>query len=96
MHALTDVIGRPYALMLTAGNVSNVKPAPTLPERAGRCVTSLLTKATMPTGCAARRVTPEPFLSHRLHKRAASLVRIGYRVDRDGPVGMVVAVRPAS
>lgn len=35
-YALTDVIGRPYALMLTAGNVSDVKAAPALLERAGR------------------------------------------------------------
>jgi len=36
VHALTDVVGRPYALMLTAGNVSDVKAAPALLERAGR------------------------------------------------------------
>ncbi|NJR80843.1 IS5 family transposase [Sphingomonas sp. 36D10-4-7] len=36
VHALTDVIGRPYALMLTPGNVSDVKAAPALLERAGR------------------------------------------------------------
>jgi transposase len=36
VHALTDVLGRPYALMLTAGNVSDVKAAPALLERAGR------------------------------------------------------------
>ena len=36
IHALTDVIGRPYALMLTAGNVSDVTAAPALLERAGR------------------------------------------------------------
>jgi IS5 family transposase len=36
IHALTDVIGRPYALMLTAGNVSDVKAAPALFERASR------------------------------------------------------------
>ncbi|MER9244054.1 IS5 family transposase [Mesorhizobium sp. M0482] len=35
VHALTDVVGRPYALMLTAGNVSDVKAAPALLERAG-------------------------------------------------------------
>ena len=29
------MIGRPYALILTAGNVSDVKAAPTLLERAG-------------------------------------------------------------
>ena len=34
IHALTDVLGRPYALMLTAGNVSDVKAAPALLERA--------------------------------------------------------------
>jgi hypothetical protein len=36
IHALIDVIGHPYALMLTAGNVSDVKAAPALLERAGR------------------------------------------------------------
>jgi len=36
IHALTDVIGHPYALMLTAGNVSDVKAAPVLLERAKR------------------------------------------------------------
>ena len=36
VHALTDVIGRPYALMLTPGNVADVKAAPALLERAGR------------------------------------------------------------
>lgn len=36
IHALTDVIGRPYALTLTAGDVSDVKAAPALLERAGR------------------------------------------------------------
>ena len=34
--ALTDVIGRPYALMLSAGNVSDVKAAPALLKQAGR------------------------------------------------------------
>ncbi|WP_407946738.1 IS5 family transposase [Pararhizobium mangrovi] len=36
VHALTDVIGRPYALMLTAGNVSDMKAAPALLECVGR------------------------------------------------------------
>lgn len=36
VHTLTDVIGRPYTLTLTAGNVSDIKAAPTLLERAGR------------------------------------------------------------
>lgn len=36
VHALTNVIGRPYALMLTAGNVSDTKAAAALLERAGR------------------------------------------------------------
>lgn len=36
VHALTDVIGRPYALILTPGNVSDIKAAPALLERAGR------------------------------------------------------------
>ena len=36
IHALTDVIARPYALMLTPGNVSDVQVAPACLERAGR------------------------------------------------------------
>lgn len=36
VHALTDVIGRPYALILSAGNVSDVKAAPARLGRAGR------------------------------------------------------------
>jgi transposase len=36
VHALTDVVGRPYVLMLTGGNISDVKAAPALLERAGR------------------------------------------------------------
>ena len=36
VHALTDVIGRPYALMLTPGNVADVKAAPELLARLGR------------------------------------------------------------
>lgn len=34
IHALTDVAGRPFALMLTPGNVSDVAAAPALLERA--------------------------------------------------------------
>ena len=36
VHALTDVIGRPYALLLTPGNVADVKAAPELLARMGR------------------------------------------------------------
>ncbi|NIJ38701.1 hypothetical protein FHR22_003425 [Sphingopyxis panaciterrae] len=35
IHATTDVLGRPYVLMLTAGNVSDVKATSALLERAG-------------------------------------------------------------
>ena len=34
IHALTDVVGRPYALTLTPGNVADVSAAPALLERA--------------------------------------------------------------
>jgi transposase len=34
IHALTDTIGRPFALTLTAGNVSNITSAPALIARA--------------------------------------------------------------
>jgi transposase len=36
VHALTDIIGRPYALMLTAGNASDIEAALALLQRAGR------------------------------------------------------------
>lgn len=35
VHALTDVIGRPYSLMLTSGKVSDMKAALALLNRAG-------------------------------------------------------------
>ena len=35
IHALTDVLGRPYALTLSAGNASDVTVAPVLLERVG-------------------------------------------------------------
>ena len=34
IHALTDVVGRPYAITLTPGNVTDVSAAPALLERA--------------------------------------------------------------
>jgi hypothetical protein len=34
IHALAEVIGRPYALILIPGNVSDMKAAPALLERA--------------------------------------------------------------
>ena len=34
VHALTDVVGRPFALILTPGNVSDITVAPTLLARA--------------------------------------------------------------
>jgi transposase len=36
IHALTDVIGCPFVVMLTPGNVADVSVAPTLIERAQR------------------------------------------------------------
>lgn len=36
IHALTDVVRRPNALMLTPSNVSDIKAAPALLEHAGR------------------------------------------------------------
>ena len=54
VHAFTDVIGRPYVLMLTAGNVSDVK---------GARATCSSIKAVTQTGCAAHYVMPEPFPS---------------------------------
>lgn len=43
IHALTDVVGRSYALMLTPGNVSDIKAAPALHEHAGRMRTCSVT-----------------------------------------------------
>jgi hypothetical protein len=63
VHALTDVIGRPYALMLSAGNVSDVTAAPALLKQAGACATYLPTKATMATSCGACSATLAPFAS---------------------------------
>ena len=34
IHALTDVVGRPYAITLTPGNIADVSAAPALLERA--------------------------------------------------------------
>lgn len=53
VHALTHVVGRPYALMLTPGNVSDVKAAPALLERADACAICWVLGATMQTGYAA-------------------------------------------
>jgi len=36
IHALTDVIARPFALMLTPGNISDVSAAPALLEKKPR------------------------------------------------------------
>ena len=53
VHALTDVIGRPCALMLTPGNVGDVTAAPALLEAPGRMRLCSPTRAMTPTGCAA-------------------------------------------
>jgi hypothetical protein len=63
VHALTDVIGRPDALMLAAGNVRDMEAAPALLERAGCMRYLLATRATTPTGSGARCGTPVPFRS---------------------------------
>lgn len=39
IHALTDVVGPFYALMLTPGNVSDIKAPPALLEGSERCGT---------------------------------------------------------
>ena len=49
--------------MLTAGNVSDIKAAPALLERAGRMRYLLATKAMTPTNCGARCETQAPFRS---------------------------------
>jgi len=35
IHTLTDVVGRPYALMLSPGSVSDINAGPALRERVG-------------------------------------------------------------
>jgi hypothetical protein len=38
IHALTDVVGRPYAPMLTPGNVSDIKAVPAFANMPVACV----------------------------------------------------------
>lgn len=45
VYTLTDVIGHPYALILTAGNVTDVKAVPAFLERASRMRYLLAAKA---------------------------------------------------
>ncbi|QXT37805.1 transposase [Sphingomonas sanguinis] len=63
IHALTDVIGRLYALMLKAGDVSDLKAAPALIERAGRMRYLLADKGYDADRLPVRSVKLEPFLS---------------------------------
>ena len=48
-----DIIGRPYALILTAGKVSDIKAAPALLGAPGVCATCGLTRVTTPPACGA-------------------------------------------
>jgi hypothetical protein len=52
IHALTDVLGRPYALLLIAGNVNDIKATPALIERRAPCDTCSVTRDTMQTAFA--------------------------------------------
>lgn len=52
VKALTDVLGRPYILMLIAGNVSDVNAAPALLERAESMRYLLADKRYDVTACA--------------------------------------------
>jgi hypothetical protein len=58
--------------MLTTGKVINVKATSALLKQAGRMRTSLPAKASIPTGCAVRHVTLEPFLSFRDDETASA------------------------
>lgn len=63
IHALTDVIGRPYALMPTPGNVSDMRAAPVLLEHVGRMSTCSAARGMMPVACGAWLATSAPRLS---------------------------------
>ena len=55
IHALTDVIARPFALMLTPGNISDVSAAPALLEKKPEeCAICPATKVMTLTDCGAR------------------------------------------
>ena len=62
VHALTDVVRRPHALMLTPGDVSDIKAVPDLREHAGRTRYPLGAEATMLINCAvlSMRQAPSP------------------------------------
>ena len=63
VHAPTDLVGRPYALMLNAGNVSDIKAAPALLQRAGGMRYLLADRATTLTNCGAHFETQVLFRS---------------------------------
>lgn len=61
-YALTDVVGRPYAITLTPGNFANVSLAPALVDRAVRARHILADKGydTDALRCAMRRIGAKP------------------------------------
>lgn len=63
VHALTVVVGCPSAPMLAPDNVSGLKAAPVLLERAGRLRYLLAGKAIKPASCAACCATQVPLRS---------------------------------
>ena len=54
IHALTDVIARPFALMPKPGNISDVSAAPALLEKTEECAICPATKVMTLTNCGAR------------------------------------------
>jgi hypothetical protein len=47
IHALRDVVGRPFALMLTLGNVADITATPELLAHMGRALTRFANSASM-------------------------------------------------
>ena len=67
IHALTDVVGRPYAITLTPGNVADVSVAPALLERAVGARHILADKGYDADAlrCAIRRIGAVPVIPGR-------------------------------
>jgi len=80
VHALTDTIGRPFALILTAGNVSDIAVAPALLARAGKARYVLADKGYDADALrrSLRRAGAVPVIPGRINRKR----RIAYDKDR--------------
>jgi len=70
IHLLTEIVGHPFALTLTPGNVADITAAPALLDRAAGAARSWRTEDKTPTLCAERSARPAPCLSSRAGSRA--------------------------